>query len=157
MLVSGFSFILYRTKAETNQTPGLWFLQLGTDSESTTATMDIYEREAQLAIDYSGLEEELTVRRRILNIPFSALVQFNIHWANDGLICWQILAEDEEIDAQMEKLKESVSSAEKVLSCTSASNLKALEKKREVKDKLEAVTEGIYLLMFVTFCWSCFP
>ncbi|XP_038164961.1 structural maintenance of chromosomes protein 1B [Cyprinodon tularosa] len=87
--------------------------ELGTDSESTTATMDIYEREAQLTIDYSGLEEELT-----------------------------ILAEDEEIDAQMEKLKESVSSAEKVLSSTSTPNLKALEKKREVKDKLEAVTEA---------------
>lgn len=43
----------------------VWFAQLGTDSESTSATLDIYEREAQLIIDYSELEEELTVRLQI--------------------------------------------------------------------------------------------
>lgn len=37
-------------------------LQLDTESESTSATIDIYEREAQLVIDYSSLEAELGVR-----------------------------------------------------------------------------------------------
>lgn len=39
-------------------------MQLDTDSESTTATMDIYEREARLVIDYSELETELKVKNR---------------------------------------------------------------------------------------------
>uniref|UniRef100_A0AAX7TNK6 SMC hinge domain-containing protein n=1 Tax=Astatotilapia calliptera TaxID=8154 RepID=A0AAX7TNK6_ASTCA len=39
-------------------------VQLDTDSESTTATMDIYEREARLVIDYSELETELKVKNR---------------------------------------------------------------------------------------------
>ncbi|XP_043980946.1 structural maintenance of chromosomes protein 1B [Gambusia affinis] len=88
-------------------------VQLMTDSESTTATMDIYEREAQFVIDYSELEEELT------------------H-----------LLDKEQLEAHMEKLKESVSSLEEVLHRTTPPNLKALEKMREVKDKLQGVTEA---------------
>ncbi|XP_008409065.1 structural maintenance of chromosomes protein 1B [Poecilia reticulata] len=88
-------------------------VQLMTDSESTTATMDIYEREAQFVIDYSELEEELT-----------------------------LLRDEEQLEAHMEKLKESVSSLEEVLQRTTPPNLKALEKMRDVKDKLQGVTEA---------------
>uniref|UniRef100_A0A671TX45 Structural maintenance of chromosomes 1B n=1 Tax=Sparus aurata TaxID=8175 RepID=A0A671TX45_SPAAU len=60
---------------------------------NTSATIDIYEREAQLVIDYSSLEESL-------------------------------------------------STVEEVLHRTTAPNLKALEKMREVKDKLHGVTQA---------------
>uniref|UniRef100_A0A665WP46 Structural maintenance of chromosomes protein 1B-like n=1 Tax=Echeneis naucrates TaxID=173247 RepID=A0A665WP46_ECHNA len=53
------------------------------------------------------------------------------------------LEADEEVEAYLEKLKESVSSIEQVLHHTSAPNLKALEKMREVTDKLQGLTEGI--------------
>uniref|UniRef100_A0A669DUT2 Structural maintenance of chromosomes protein n=1 Tax=Oreochromis niloticus TaxID=8128 RepID=A0A669DUT2_ORENI len=81
---------------------------------STTATMDIYEREARLLIDYSELETEL-----------------------------KNLQAEQEVEASLENLRESVSSIEAVLQRTTAPNLKALEKMREVKDKLQGVKEGI--------------
>uniref|UniRef100_A0A3B5KX13 SMC hinge domain-containing protein n=1 Tax=Xiphophorus couchianus TaxID=32473 RepID=A0A3B5KX13_9TELE len=59
---------------------------------------------------------------------FSTQVQFNVQ-------C-------EQLEAHMEKLKESVSSLEEVLHRTTPPNLKALEKMREVKDKLQGVTEA---------------
>ncbi|XP_059191637.1 structural maintenance of chromosomes protein 1B [Centropristis striata] len=86
-------------------------VQLDTESESTSATLTIYEREAQLVIDYSGLDPEL---RR--------------------------LQTDEEVEAYLDRLKESMSSIEALLHRTTAPNLKALEKLREVKDKLQGVT-----------------
>lgn len=52
---------------------------------------------------------------------------------------------EEELETSLEKLKESVSSIEAVLHRTTTPNLKALEKMREVKDKLQGVTEGILL------------
>uniref|UniRef100_A0A7N6BWB5 Structural maintenance of chromosomes protein n=1 Tax=Anabas testudineus TaxID=64144 RepID=A0A7N6BWB5_ANATE len=67
------------------------------EKPSHYATLDVYEREAQMVIDYS---------------------------AHDY------------------KLKDSVSSVEAVLHRTTAPNLKALEKMREVKDKLQGVTEA---------------
>uniref|UniRef100_A0A3Q1EZ96 Structural maintenance of chromosomes protein n=1 Tax=Acanthochromis polyacanthus TaxID=80966 RepID=A0A3Q1EZ96_9TELE len=82
------------------------------DSESTSATMDIYEREAHLVIDYSGLEAEL-----------------------------RGLQDDEEFEAYMERLNESVLSIEEVLNRTIAPNLKAVEKMRAIKDKLQGITE----------------
>ncbi|XP_062276792.1 structural maintenance of chromosomes protein 1B [Scomber scombrus] len=88
-------------------------VQLDTESESTSATMDIYDREAQLVIDYSGLNEELRSARSV-----------------------------QEVEACVEKLKESVSSIEEVLHRTPTPNLKALEKMRDVKDKLQGVTEA---------------
>ncbi|XP_071347064.1 structural maintenance of chromosomes protein 1B isoform X2 [Trachinotus anak] len=88
-------------------------VQLDTESESTSATMDIYEREAQLVIDYSELDAEL-----------------------------KSLEAEEEVEAYLEKLKESLSSTEGVLHRTTVPNLKALEKMREVKDKLQGVTEA---------------
>lgn len=45
----------------------------------------------------------------------------------------------------MDRLKESVSSIEEVLHRTTAPNLKALEKMRNVKDKLQGVTDGTLL------------
>ncbi|XP_036962606.1 structural maintenance of chromosomes protein 1B isoform X2 [Acanthopagrus latus] len=88
-------------------------VQLDTESESTSATIDIYEREAQLVIDYSSLEAELGS-----------------------------LQAEEEVEAYLEKLKESLSTVEGVLHRTTAPNLKALEKMREVKDKLHGVTQA---------------
>lgn len=49
----------------------------------------------------------------------------------------------------MKKLRESVSSLEEVLLSTTVPNLKALEKINEVKDKLQGVTEGILLRVFL--------
>ncbi|XP_051238323.1 structural maintenance of chromosomes protein 1B [Dicentrarchus labrax] len=88
-------------------------VQIDTESESTSATMDIYEREAQLIIDYSDLEAE-----------------------------FRSIQAEEEMEAYLERLKESLSSIEGVLHCTTAPNLKALEKMREVKYKLQGVTEA---------------
>uniref|UniRef100_A0A7N6ALV5 SMC hinge domain-containing protein n=1 Tax=Anabas testudineus TaxID=64144 RepID=A0A7N6ALV5_ANATE len=88
-------------------------IQLDTESESTSATLDVYEREAQMVIDYSALEGE-----------------------------FRGLQTDEEVEAYLDKLKDSVSSVEAVLHRTTAPNLKALEKMREVKDKLQGVTEA---------------
>ncbi|XP_041794643.1 structural maintenance of chromosomes protein 1B [Chelmon rostratus] len=88
-------------------------VQLDAESESTSATMDVYEREAQLVIDYSGVEAEL-----------------------------RSLQAEEEVGAYLERLEESISSTEGMLHRTTAPNLKALEKMREVKAKLEGVTEA---------------
>lgn len=54
----------------------------------------------------------------------------------------QRLQAEEEVEANLERLKESVSSVEAVLHRTTTPNLKALEKMREVKDKLQGVTQG---------------
>ncbi|XP_042352388.1 structural maintenance of chromosomes protein 1B [Plectropomus leopardus] len=89
-------------------------VELDTESESTSATVNIYEREAQVVIDYSDLDAEL-----------------------------RSLQGDEEIEANLERLKESVSSIEGVLHRTTAPNLKALAKMREVKVKLQEVTEAL--------------
>uniref|UniRef100_A0A7N8XVH3 Structural maintenance of chromosomes protein n=1 Tax=Mastacembelus armatus TaxID=205130 RepID=A0A7N8XVH3_9TELE len=84
-------------------------VQLDVESESTSATMDIFEREAHLVIDYSELER---------------------------------LQTKEEVETHLEKLRESISSIEGVLHRATAPNLKALEKMKEVKDKLQGVTEA---------------
>ncbi|KAM6926349.1 structural maintenance of chromosomes protein 1B [Lycodopsis pacificus] len=86
-------------------------VQLDTESESTSTTLNIYEREALLVIDYSGLDAEL-----------------------------RSLQTEEEVEPFMERLKESVSSVEGVLHRTTTPNLKALAKMREVRDKLQEVT-----------------
>ncbi|XP_058500406.1 structural maintenance of chromosomes protein 1B [Solea solea] len=88
-------------------------VQLDTESESTLATTDIYEREAQLVIDYSSLGAKL-----------------------------RSLQTEEEMEAHLEKLKASVSSIEGVLHHTATPNLKALERMREVRYKLQGVTEA---------------
>uniref|UniRef100_A0A6Q2YEA5 Structural maintenance of chromosomes protein n=1 Tax=Esox lucius TaxID=8010 RepID=A0A6Q2YEA5_ESOLU len=81
-------------------------------TESTGPTMDIYEREALMVIDYSGLGEEL----------------------KDIAV--------EEVDAQVERLQETVSSLEVVLQCSTAPNLKALDRMKEVKSKFQGVLDA---------------
>ncbi|KAM8893216.1 structural maintenance of chromosomes protein 1B [Spinachia spinachia] len=89
-------------------------VQLDTESDNgSSATMTIYERDAQLVIDYSILEPEL-----------------------------RSMQGEEQVEAFLERLKESVSSVEGLLLRTTAPNLKALAKMREVKDKLQGVTDA---------------
>lgn len=52
---------------------------------------------------------------------------------------------EEDVEAYVEGLKESLSSCEGVLHRTTAPNLKALEKMDELGVKLQGVTEGILL------------
>ncbi|XP_029010359.1 structural maintenance of chromosomes protein 1B isoform X2 [Betta splendens] len=87
--------------------------QLDAESESTLATMDVFEREAQLVIDYSALEED-----------------------------FRILQTEEEVQAYIENMRESISSLEELLHHTSTPNFKALEKMKEVKDKLQGIMEA---------------
>ncbi|XP_061532831.1 structural maintenance of chromosomes protein 1B [Phycodurus eques] len=87
-------------------------VELDEGSESTSTTMHIFEREAQLVIDYSCLEAENR------NLPA------------------------EEVDNYLERLKESLHAVEEQLKHTATPNLKALEKLREVKDKLQDVTDA---------------
>uniref|UniRef100_A0A4W5RL09 Structural maintenance of chromosomes 1B n=1 Tax=Hucho hucho TaxID=62062 RepID=A0A4W5RL09_9TELE len=56
-------------------------------------------------------------------------------------LCLQDLA-GEEVDPQVERLKETLSSLEGVLQRSTAPNLKALEKMREVKDKFQGVVDA---------------
>ncbi|KAK5927533.1 hypothetical protein CgunFtcFv8_012680 [Champsocephalus gunnari] len=88
-------------------------LDTETESASTMNTTSMYEREAQLIIDYSGLDED-----------------------------FRSLEAEKEVQAHIERLNESMSSIEGVLQRTTAPNLKALEKIREVKDKLQGVTDA---------------
>ena len=53
------------------------------------------------------------------------------------------------MEACIEKLRESLSSLEGVLHRTTAPNLKALEKMREVKDELQGVKEGILFSFYL--------
>uniref|UniRef100_A0A673CIB4 Structural maintenance of chromosomes protein n=1 Tax=Sphaeramia orbicularis TaxID=375764 RepID=A0A673CIB4_9TELE len=87
--------------------------QVQVRSGSTGTTMDLFEREAQLIIDYSVLQEE-----------------------------FRNLQDDEEVNSCLEKLKDSVTSIEEVLNRTAVPNLKALEKMREVREKLHGLMEA---------------
>ncbi|XP_067090421.1 structural maintenance of chromosomes protein 1B [Osmerus mordax] len=88
-------------------------VQLDSESESTSTTMDIYERESLMVIDYSDLQTKL-----------------------------KHVQAEEEVEAQLESLREAGSSVEGVLQRSTAPNLKALEKMREVKDKFQSVAEA---------------
>ncbi|XP_030637388.1 structural maintenance of chromosomes protein 1B [Chanos chanos] len=84
------------------------------DSESPSiSSLDIYEREDQMVIDYRGLEDEL-----------------------------KVLMEEEEKEKQLGCLHEAVSSLEGLLQRSTAPNLKALEKMREVKESYQVVLEA---------------
>ncbi|XP_067292986.1 structural maintenance of chromosomes protein 1B [Pseudorasbora parva] len=87
-------------------------IQLDSESQSIS-TLDIYEREAQLVFDYSALDRSL-----------------------------KALTEESELEAHLEKLKESVSSVESMIMMSRAPNLKALEKIREVKDSYREVMDA---------------
>ncbi|XP_036374115.1 structural maintenance of chromosomes protein 1B [Megalops cyprinoides] len=88
-------------------------VQLDGDSLSTAATLDIYEREEQMQIDYSALGPEV-----------------------------RELEAEEEVEAEVEKLRGEVSSLEAELQRTTAPNLKSLEKMREVKDMFQEVVDA---------------
>uniref|UniRef100_A0A8C9W7Q5 Structural maintenance of chromosomes protein n=1 Tax=Scleropages formosus TaxID=113540 RepID=A0A8C9W7Q5_SCLFO len=79
---------------------------------STGTTMDIYEREEQIQIDYSVLRRELK------------------------------LQSEEEVSAEVEQLQEAVSSLETALQRSSTPNFKALEKMREVKEIFQRAVDA---------------
>lgn len=54
----------------------------------------------------------------------------------------QALTDESELEAQLEKLKEGISSLESMIMMSRAPNLKALEKIREVKDSYREVMDG---------------
>ncbi|KAG1939050.1 structural maintenance of chromosomes protein 1B isoform X2 [Pimephales promelas] len=87
-------------------------IQLDSESQSIS-TLDIYEREAQLMFDYSTLDKDL-----------------------------KALTDESELEAQLEKLKESISSLESMIMMSRAPNLKALEKIRDVKDSYREVMDA---------------
>ncbi|KAK7891189.1 hypothetical protein WMY93_023152 [Mugilogobius chulae] len=73
--------------------------QLEGESESTLSTVEIYEREAQIIIDYSALRRDI-----------------------------QSLQDEQEVEACIDHLTDSLLSLEEVLGRTAAPNLKALER-----------------------------
>ncbi|XP_051916553.1 structural maintenance of chromosomes protein 1B [Hippocampus zosterae] len=87
-------------------------IELDEGSQSPSTTMHIFEREAQFVVDYSCLEDENR------NVPA------------------------EEYDNYLEGLKEALHAVEEQLKHTATPNLKAEEKLREVKDKLQDVTDA---------------
>lgn len=58
------------------------------------------------------------------------------------------------MEAYLDRLKESLSSTEEVLRRTTAPNLKAVEKMREMQDNLQEVTEGILYSVCPVNRWS---
>ncbi|XP_036905520.1 structural maintenance of chromosomes protein 1B [Sturnira hondurensis] len=88
-------------------------VELGTEVESTQATLDIYEKEAAIEIDYSSLREDL-----------------------------KSLRSDKEVEAHLRLLLQQVASQEDVLLKTAAPNLRALENLRTVRDKFQESTDA---------------
>ncbi|KAM9807852.1 structural maintenance of chromosomes protein 1B [Neosynchiropus ocellatus] len=87
-------------------------MQVAAGPDGSSASMSLYEREALLTIDYSGLKAEFK----------------NVN--------------TEEVPGILERLKESIASSEGVLRQTSAPNLKALEKMRAVNNVLQVLNEA---------------
>ncbi|XP_040847490.1 structural maintenance of chromosomes protein 1B isoform X2 [Ochotona curzoniae] len=88
-------------------------VELGTDTESTQATTDIYEKEEAIEIDYSSLRADL-----------------------------KALQSDEEVEAHLRLLLQQVASQEDVLLKTAAPNLRALENLKTVRDKFQESTDA---------------
>ncbi|XP_047596353.1 structural maintenance of chromosomes protein 1B isoform X3 [Lutra lutra] len=89
-------------------------VELGTEAESTQATVDIYEKEEALEIDYSSLMDDL-----------------------------KALQTDKEVEARLRLLLQQVAAQEDVLLKTAAPNLRALENLKTVRDKFQESTDGI--------------
>ncbi|XP_048863361.1 structural maintenance of chromosomes protein 1B isoform X4 [Brienomyrus brachyistius] len=83
------------------------------DSETTIVTVDIYEREKQMVIDYSALRREL-----------------------------QELEGEEEVESELEKLQETLGSLETALQRSGTPDLKALQKMNEVKEMFHGIVEA---------------
>ncbi|XP_032738673.1 structural maintenance of chromosomes protein 1B isoform X1 [Lontra canadensis] len=88
-------------------------VELGTEAESTQATVDIYEKEEALEIDYSSLMDDL-----------------------------KALQTDKEVEARLRLLLQQVASQEDVLLKTAAPNLRALENLKTVRDKFQESTDA---------------
>ncbi|XP_022452508.1 structural maintenance of chromosomes protein 1B isoform X2 [Delphinapterus leucas] len=88
-------------------------VELGPEAESTQATMDIYEKEEAIEIDYSSLREDL-----------------------------KALESDKEIEAHLKLLRQQVASREDVLLRTAAPNLRAPENLKTVRDKFQEYTDA---------------
>uniref|UniRef100_A0A8C0MJP4 Structural maintenance of chromosomes 1B n=1 Tax=Canis lupus familiaris TaxID=9615 RepID=A0A8C0MJP4_CANLF len=88
-------------------------VELGTEAESTQATVDIYEKEEAIEIDYSSLRDDL-----------------------------KALESDKEIEAHLKLLLQQVASQEDVLLKTAAPNLRALENLKTVRDKFQESTDA---------------
>ncbi|XP_026884598.2 structural maintenance of chromosomes protein 1B isoform X3 [Electrophorus electricus] len=87
-------------------------IQIDSESQST-CTLDIYERERQMVFDYGPLEDKL-----------------------------KSLTGEQEVENQLETLKEKVLSLEKLIHASKPPNLKALEKMREVKDSFRGIVDA---------------
>ncbi|XP_036134084.1 structural maintenance of chromosomes protein 1B isoform X2 [Molossus molossus] len=88
-------------------------VELGTEAEGTQATMDIYEKEEAIEIDYSSLREDL-----------------------------KDLQSDKEVEAHLRLLLQQVASQEEILLKTAAPNLRALENLKTVRDKFQESTDA---------------
>ncbi|KAE8613120.1 hypothetical protein XENTR_v10007577 [Xenopus tropicalis] len=87
-------------------------IELDTETESTQATADIYEREGNIQIDYRGLRKDL-----------------------------KSLVTDKEISAELMTLRQETITLENTLLKT-APNLKALEKLHSVRDKFQEAADA---------------
>ncbi|XP_045690951.1 structural maintenance of chromosomes protein 1B isoform X2 [Phyllostomus hastatus] len=83
-------------------------VELGTEVGSTQATLEMYEKEAAIEIDYSSLRED-----------------------------WKALQADKEVEAHLRLLLQQVAAQEDVLLKTAAPNLRALENLKTVRDKFQ--------------------
>ncbi|XP_057342273.1 structural maintenance of chromosomes protein 1B [Manis pentadactyla] len=83
-------------------------VELGTEAESIRATMDIYEKEEAIEVDYSSLREDL-----------------------------KALQSDEEVRARLGLLLQQVASQEDALLKSAAPNLRAPESLRAARDKFQ--------------------
>ncbi|KAF3814308.1 hypothetical protein GH733_017466 [Mirounga leonina] len=86
--------------------------ELGTEAEDTQVTVDIYEREAAIEIDYSSLRDDL-----------------------------KALQTDKEVETHLRLLLQQVASQEDILLKTAAPNLRALENLKTVRDRFQESTD----------------
>ncbi|KAL4678331.1 hypothetical protein H8957_008121 [Semnopithecus entellus] len=88
-------------------------VEMGTEAESTQATIGIYEKEEAFEVDYSSLNEDL-----------------------------KALQSDQEIEAHLRLLLQQVASQEDILLKTAAPNLRAVENLKTVRDKFQESTDA---------------
>ncbi|NWI52194.1 SMC1B protein, partial [Calyptomena viridis] len=87
--------------------------ELGPETEGTQATSEIYEREEEIQIDYSSLEEDL-----------------------------KNLESDKDIEAHLKQMQQEIKSKETTLMKTAAPNLRAVEKLQIARDKFQESTDA---------------
>ncbi|KAM4883294.1 structural maintenance of chromosomes protein 1B isoform 2-T2 [Thomomys bottae] len=88
-------------------------VELGSGTESTQATTDIYEKEAAMEIDYSSLRSDLKALQR-----------------------------DKEVQLYLTLLQEQIASKEDILLKTATPNLRALENLNNVREKFQESTDA---------------